>query len=198
MADRTEDAFEALLAAWHARGDSEKLYRELRRPMRQAARRGIRRITQRPPDGGDVDDVVLKAFKEVLAADPAAIRSVVGFARTVAERRGMDRGREINRDRNRIWQHAWELNELSVSQEDESAGAERERLLRRAEECMGELPESQRDVIERTVMQHQSLSDWTTARGTSYEAGRRMRIRGLQALRRCIARRLDSDLEGES
>jgi hypothetical protein len=51
---------------------------------------------------------------------------------------------------------------------------------------MGELTAQQRDVIERTVMGQESLSDWTLQRGTSYEAGRRLRARGLGALHRQI------------
>ena len=52
----------------------------------------------------------------------------------------------------------------------------------------------QRDVIEATVQRQESLSDWVAARGTSYEAGRRLRGRGIAALRRCIAdRKRNSD-----
>ena len=197
MAGQTDEEFDALVAAWHARRDSQNLYRALRDPMRQAARKGIRRISRSAPDEHDVDSVVLRAFQELLEKDPAEIRSVVGLARTVAYRRGMDRGRQINRERKQLRQHVWELNDLRVSAQDELAAADRERLLRHAEECIEELTDSQRDVIEFTVKDQKLLSDWTMARGTSYEAGRRMLTRGLQTLRRCIDRKLNNDREGE-
>ena len=70
---------------------------------------------------------------------------------------------------------------------------ERDRLLRYAEDCMDSLTAEQRDVIAATVQRQESLSNWVLARETSYEAGRRLRGRGIAALQRCIeAKRADA------
>ncbi len=98
MAGHSHDDVEDLLAAWHGHKEAEKLFAALREPMRQAARQGIRRILCRTPDEADVDDVLFKAFKEVLKADSEEIRrSLLGFAKVVACRRGMDRARSLPR-----------------------------------------------------------------------------------------------------
>jgi hypothetical protein len=187
MAGHGDDDVEDLLAAWHSHKEAEKLFVALRNPMRQAARQGIRRILHRDPDETDVDDVLFKAFKEVLeAGSEEARRSLLGFAKVVARRRGMDRARSIIREREQIKAQAWELDQRRVTAADALAAAKQERLLRYAEDCMSGLTAEQRDVIEATVQRQESLSDWVAARGTSYEAGRRLRGRGIAALRRCI------------
>jgi hypothetical protein len=167
--------------------------------MRQAARQGIRRILRRTPDEADVDDAVVKAFKEVLASDAEeAKRSPMGFAKVVAYRRGMDRARSIIREREQIKNQAWELDQRRVTTQEAAAAEERERVLRYAEDCMDSLTAEQREVIEATVQRQESLSDWVAARGTSYEAGRRMRGRGIAALRRCIEMKRAADRERSS
>jgi DNA-directed RNA polymerase specialized sigma24 family protein len=198
MAPSPRDEIERLIAAWHAAGAAKELFEALRDPMRRAARRGIRRILAETPDEGDVDDVVFKAFTEFLDKDPSGIRtSATGFACTIADRRGRDRARSIIRERERIQGNAWQIDQMLITESDEAEAAERERLFRYASECMEHLTPEQRDVIERTVQRQVSLSDWVAARGTSYEAGRRLRERGLAALRRCIDGKLDRE-RGES
>jgi hypothetical protein len=91
------------------------------------------------------------------------------------------------REREQIKNQAWELDQRRVTDADTLAAAERDRLLRDAENCMESLTAEQRDVIAATVQRQESLSDWAAARMTSYEAGRRIRVRGLAALQRCIA-----------
>jgi hypothetical protein len=199
MARHSNDDAEDLLAAWHAHGQAEELFIALRDPMRQAARQGIRRILRRTPDEADVDDAVVKAFKEVLASDAEeAKRSPMGFAKVVAYRRGMDRARSIIREREQIKNQAWELDQRRVTTQEAAAAEERERVLRYAEDCMDSLTAEQREVIEATVQRQESLSDWVAARGTSYEAGRRMRGRGIAALRRCIEMKRAADRERSS
>lgn len=199
MAGHGYDDVEDLLAAWHARKEAEKLFVALRNPMRQAARQAIRRILRRDPDEADVDDVLFTAFKEVLEADSEeARRSLLGFAKVVARRRGMDRARSIIREREQIKAQAWELDQRRVTAADALAAAKRERLLRYAEDCMSGLTAEQRDVIEATVQRQESLSDWVAARGTSYEAGRRLRGRGIAALRRCIEAKRAEDRKRNS
>lgn len=193
MAGHSDDDAEGLLAVWRAHKEAEKLFVALRGPMRQAARQGIRRVLGRVPDEADVNDALFKAFKEVLEADSEEVRrSTLGFAKVVAYRRGMDRARSIIREREQIKNQAWELDQHRVTAADVVAAAQRERLFRYAEVCMEGLTAEQRDVIEATVQRQESLSDWVAARGTSYEAGRRLRGRGIATLRRCIeAKRAD-------
>jgi DNA-directed RNA polymerase specialized sigma24 family protein len=187
MTGHSDDELEGLLAAWRTREEATELFRELRDPMRRAARRGIRRVLGNTPDPADVNDVLLKAFKEVLGADPATIeRSLLGFACTVAYRRGMDKARAIIREREKINAQAWQIEQLRIDAADEVAAAHRERLLRYAEDCMSTLTPEQRDVLEATVQRQESLSNWAATRGTTYEAGRRMRLRALAALARCV------------
>src|SRR3546814_9763904 len=97
------------------------------------------------------------------------------------------------REREQIQGNAWQIDQMLITQSDEAEAAGRERLLRYASECKDHLTPEQRDVIERTVQRQESLSDWVAARGTSYEAGRRLRERGLAALRRCIDRKLERE-----
>src|SRR5436309_12626792 len=130
MADHSDGDAEDLLAAWHVHKEAEKLFAALRDPMRQAARQGIRRILRRTPDEADVNDVLYKAFKEVLEDDSEEVRrSPLGFAKVVAYRRGMDRARSIIREREQIKNQAWELDQRRVTAVDALAAAERERLL---------------------------------------------------------------------
>jgi hypothetical protein len=199
MASHGDDDAEDLVAAWHAHKEAEKLFAALRDPMRHAARQGIRRILRRTPDEADVDDALFKAFKEVLEAESEeARRSRLGFATVVAYRRGMDRARSIIREQERIEDQAWELDQRRVTAADALAAAERERLLRYAEDCMHGLTAEQRDVIEATVQRQESLSDWVAVRGTSYEAGRRLRARGIAALQRCIKAKRAADRKRNS
>ena len=85
-----------------------------------------------------------------------------------------------------------------MTADDAFAAAQKERLVGYAEDCMDGLTAEQRDVIEATVQRQESLSDWVAARGTSYEAGRRLRSRGIAALRRCIKAKRAADREESS
>lgn len=198
MAGHRDDELEGLLTAWRTREEAAELFRELRNPMRRAARRGIRRLLGDAPDPADVDDVLLKAFKEVLGAEPEAIETMRGFASTVAYRRGMDKARSIIRAREKIKRQAWQIDQLRVDAADQVAAARHERLLGYAEDCLSTLTPEQRDVVEATVQRQESLSNWAAARGTSYEAGRRMRGRALAALERCVKGKAAAERPEES
>src|SRR5258708_6149002 len=124
MARSSDDELDRLLGAWRAGACSEDLFLALRDPMRQAARRGIRRISGRQPDEADVDDVVLRAFRELLERDAAAT-STIGLASVIAERRGMDKARALIRDRKQIERVQAELAQLNVDPEDAVAAARR-------------------------------------------------------------------------
>lgn len=152
--------------------------------MEQAARQGLRRILKDQPDDQDVHDVVIRALRELLEMDD--IRNPVSLGRRVAYLRGMDKARAIIRERTQLREGAWQIAQLWESLEDEETALRRERLLLYMKECLAELTADQREVIEVTIMQQKPLSEWTMNRGVSYEAGRRMRVRGLKALRSCI------------
>ncbi|MCZ0939160.1 MAG: hypothetical protein OXJ55_11015 [Caldilineaceae bacterium] len=108
----------------------------------------------------------------------------------------MDIARSIYRKRNHLRENAWKINQLRWSLEDEEAAAQDELLYRQAEDCLAELTPEQREVIELTVRQQKSLSEWAMRRGVSYEAARRMRERGVNSLRRCVERK-SADGDGE-
>ena len=183
MSQPGPDDAERLVVAWDSRADALEVFGHLRDPMRQAARRGLRFVLGGTPNEDDVDDVVTKAFAEVLENTSDQVkRDPVAFAKTVARLRGIDKGRAILREHKKIKELSPVVERHRVTEEDLAAAAAKEKRLQAAEEALGELTAEQRDVIERTVMGQESLSDWTLERGTSYEAGRRLRIRGLQAL----------------
>jgi DNA-directed RNA polymerase specialized sigma24 family protein len=187
MTQPGRDDPERLTVAWNSSANALEVFKELRDPMRQAARRGLRFVLSQAPNEHDVDDVVTRAFSEVLEDTSDEVkRDPVAFAKVVAHRRGVDRGRAIIRERQKVKNVLRDVDRHRVTDEDLAAAAAKERRLRAAEQAMGELTAQQRDVIERTVMGQESLSDWTLERGTSYEAGRRLRARGLEALRKQI------------
>jgi hypothetical protein len=73
------------------------LFTEVGAEMRAAARAGIRRVLRRDPDEHDVEDVVVHAFNELWRKDLSKVKSRVGLARTIARRRGLDRGDRVLR-----------------------------------------------------------------------------------------------------
>lgn len=195
MTQPGRDDAERLIVAWNLSADALEVFKEFRDPMRQAARRGLRFVLSQAPNEGDVDDVVTRAFREVLEDISDEVkRDPVAFAKVVARRRGIDRGRVIVRERERIKALEREVDRHRVTGEDLAAAAAKERRFHAAELAMNKLTAEQRDVIERTVMGQESLSDWTLERGTSYEAGRRLRARGLEALRK----RIEEDESGRT
>jgi DNA-directed RNA polymerase specialized sigma24 family protein len=177
-----------LVVAWDSRADALEMFVRLRDPMRQGARRGLRFVLGGTPNEDDVDDVVTKAFPEVLESTSNQVKDdPVAFAKTVARLRGIDRGRAIVREQKKIKELSRDVERHRVTDEDLAAAAAKEKRLQAAEKAMAGLTAEQRDVIERTVMGPETLSDWTLERGTSYEAGRRLRKRGLEALRKEIS-----------
>ena len=185
--DGPDDSHEAaFIAAWRARDDARDVFETLATPMRQAARQGMRRIGVVPHEH-DVEDVVFKAFTEYLkkaASEP--VRNPVGLAKRIANLRGRDHARAIHREREGIDDGTLAIDELSVSEEEAEGASRSEVLAQMAVECMERLTSDQRDVIEATLMEQMSLSDWASDRGRTHQAASAMRLRGLRALRRCI------------
>lgn len=158
--------------------------------MRRAARRGLRQVLSERPSEHDVDDALETAFRELLEKGPDAIKkSLRGFASAIAYRRGQDLARKLIRARERIPQANWRLEDITPTLADEQSYERREHLLERLDDCMMTLTDDQRDLIENVVKPHRSLSSWTTHRGVTYEAGRRMRNRALEKLKLCLEAR---------
>src|SRR3954452_16876321 len=152
-------------------GDVRSLYESLREGMHQNARRGIQRVLAKPPDEHRVSDVVYTAFLELLRGDPAAMTSPVGLARTIAYRRGIDEGRRILRERQRL--SSLDALDIATSLPDRReilAAAEEEALHQLVDSCLEALTTDQRAVVRATVMGGQTLSDWALTVGTSHQA----------------------------
>ena len=170
-------------------GDVRGLYESLREGMHQTARRGIQRVIATPPDEHRVQDTVYTAFIELLRGDPAAMTSPVGLAKTIAYRRGIDEGRRILRERQRI--SSIDPLEVATTLPDKReilAAAEEEALHQLVTRCLEYLTTDQRAVVRATVMGNQTLTEWALAVGTSHQAVSRQRARALDALRRCVKR----------
>lgn len=183
MSPSRRDDPERLVAAWGSRAGALEVYQQLREPMRQAARKGLRISLGGTPDEGDVDDVVARAFSEVLTADPNETkRDPVAFAKVVAYRRAIDRARVIRRERGTLDGLLPELDRVRPTDADLEEAAAREGLRQAAIDALSDLTADQREVIERTVRGQESLSNWALERGVTYEAARRMRARGLEAV----------------
>lgn len=187
--DHVEVDTEELLENWR-KGHAKRadLYRAVRKPMYQAARQGIGRITSLDPDPQDVEDVVYVAFEELERQDPAEVASLVGLAKRIAFRRGQDAGRKIIREREQMRAMMIDLivTDVPASDDEVRAAADEEVLVGHALECLDRLPEDQRDVVEATVMRRENLSDWALRKGKSHQAASRQRDRAVAALRRCI------------
>jgi DNA-directed RNA polymerase specialized sigma24 family protein len=141
------------------------------------------------PNEDDVAEILYSAFIELEKNGPeSVVKSLVGFARIITYRRGQDRGRQLNRERERqvVEEISWEELDLQVSPGEEEDEADRETLRQLALECMDTLTEGQRDVVEATIMGAQTLSDWGLEHGVSHQAAGGMRDRAVQALKRCI------------
>jgi RNA polymerase sigma factor (sigma-70 family) len=188
--DNDARALEELVERWQTGyGDVRSLYESLREGMHQSARRGIQRVLARQPDEHRVSDVVFAAFVELLRGDPAAMTSPVGLAKTIAYRRGIDEGRRILRERQRISSlDALEVAATLPDKREILAAAEEEALHQLVERCLEFLTADQREVVRATVMGSQTLSDWALTAGTSHQAVSRQRSRALEALRRCVKR----------
>lgn len=190
MDDSGTDA-EMLLLQWRqGRLDERALYAAVRRPMYQAARSGISSITSSDPNSQDTEDAVYDAFVQFRAKDPASVSSVTGLAMVIARRRGQDIGRRVVREREQIEEllaNPLAIAAVEFSDEDVRAAEEDERVLAMAEECFERLTEEQRDLVTKTIMGQEQLSDWALRKGRTHQAASRQRRRAIEAIRRCIA-----------
>lgn len=181
---------EEVFDAWRqGRAERRDLYLAVRVPMCQAASQGIASITASRPDPHDVEDAVWEAFIKLERHDPANVVSIVGLAKKIAYRRGQDTGRKIIRMREQIHELVINLiitDDPQFQDDDVRAAAAQEVLSGHALDCMEALTEEQRDVVQATIMGHESLSDWALRAGKTHQAASRQRTRALEALQRCI------------
>lgn len=188
--ERVETDDEKLLGAWRqGRAERHDLYLAVRAPMRQAASQGIASITASRPDLHDVEDALYDAFIELERQDPANVVSIAGLAKKIAYRRGQDAGRKIIRMREQIHELVINLiitDDPQFQDDDVRAAAAQEVLIGHALDCMEALTEEQRDVVQTTIMGHESLSDWALRAGKTHQAASRQRTRALRALQQCI------------
>ena len=80
--------------------------------------------------------------------------------------------------------------------QDVRAAEEDERVLRMAEGCIERLTEEQRDLVTKTIMGQEQLSDWALRKGTSHQAASRQRRRAIEAIKRCIASKRNGGTTG--
>lgn len=187
-----DDPFAALLDDWRDdRASDADLYRALSDSMRRSARRALDITLLERPNEDDVDEAVTIAFLELLRNGPGAVnRSLRGLANRIAYRRGQDVGRKLIRQREQIEDVRRELEVVAPTAVEETEHERLEQIYDQLEACMNELTDAQRDVIDSVVRGQESLSDWTSQRGVTYEAGRRMQSRALKKLKDCVMARL--------
>ena len=172
------------------------LFVEVEEAMKAGARAGIRRAAKSVPSEHDVEDVVVQAFNELWRSDRSEIKSLPGMARTIAYRRGIDRGRRVLRERRDDRALRKDLLRLS---DEESAHRQLEdaETLEIVQRCKEHLTPDQRAVVsatvEGTIDGTMPLREYAERRGTSYEACRRMVNRAIAALTRCLEAALRRD-----
>ena len=199
MDESATDAEELLLRWRQGRLDARVLYAAVREPMHQAARSGIVSIISSDPDLQDVEDAVYDAFVQLSAKDPADVSSVTGLAKVIARRRGQDIGRRVVREREQIEEllgNRLATAAVEFHDEDVRAAEEDERVLALAEECFERLTEEQRDLVTKTIMGQEQLSDWALRKSRTHQAASRQRRRAIEAIKRCIASKLGKTTTG--
>lgn len=191
---------EQLLLQWRqGQLDALVLYAAVRGPMYQSARRGISSITSSDPDPHDVEEAVHDAFLQLQDKDPADVSTVIGLARMIALRRGQDIGRRVVHEREEIQGLLANPLALAIAEfrdQDVYAAEEDERMLAMAMGCVERLTVEQRNLVVRTIMEQEQLSDWALRKGTSHQAASRQRTRAIEAIKRCIASKRSRETTG--
>lgn len=173
-----------------------ELYAEVAGPMRQSARQGLWSGLRHPPFDHDVEEVLMVAFEQLWAKDRTEVRSPVALGARIAFQRGRDRARRNRREQRRTQPtETLDLREDPI--EEPVDEVLHEMLVAILVECMQELTEPQRAVIDATLVGRlgedpMSLADWVRLEHDppkTYEAWRRQRERGVESLRRCGHRR---------
>ncbi|WP_225847331.1 hypothetical protein [Streptomyces sp. HPF1205] len=190
MDEPGSDGDELLLRWRQGRLDVRTLYAAVREPMHQSARRGISLITSSTPDPRDVEEAVADAFEKLRAKDPGEVTSVIGLARMIALRRGQDIGRRVVHEREEIRKYLADPRvdaTMDFHDEEVRAAEEDEAVLVMAADCFGCLTEEQHDLVAKTIMGQETLSDWALRNGKSHQSASRQRRRAIETIKRCIA-----------
>ena len=182
------------------------IYESLKTPLWYAAARGARRAGVQDRDA--IAEAVQQAFTEFMALDFAKVASPEGIARTIAYRRGLDRGiaarqrwkREAAMETlpaDRLRAEPGQSPGYSASAEEEFFSVEelgrQEETWRRARQCLQTLSGRQRRVIHESVMIGRTLTEIGNDLGISHTAVRKHRQKGLEMLRRCVEREQPGD-----
>jgi RNA polymerase sigma factor (sigma-70 family) len=177
------------------------IYECLKTPLWYAAARGARRVGVRDRDA--IAEAVQQAFTEFMALDFAKIASPEGIARTIAYRRGLDRGIAARQrwkkeaametlPADRLRAEPGQSPGYAASAEEEFLSFEelrrQEETWRRARRCLQSLSGRQRRVIHENVMKGRTLTEIGNDLGISHTAVRKHRQKGLEMLRRCVER----------
>ena len=201
MMDESGSDTEGLLLRWRqGRLDESTLYVAVRDPMRQAARRGIRSITSSDPDPQDVNDAVYDAFVQLKEINPAQVSSVIGLAKTIADRRGRDVGRKVVRQREQIndfLSNPVVRAAVEFHDEDVRAAEEEEERLVMVTDCIERLPEEHRDLVEHTIKGQETLSNWALRKGKSHQAASKQKRKAIEAIQRCIESKRSEGTAGQ-
>lgn len=170
------------------RPDWTAIYRVVRRPMYVAVWRCLRAC--RCYGGLSDDDVVARAFDQLMESGLEGVKSLVGTARVIAYRRAVDLVRRRNVEEPRDW--------LEKIQDDDELAAELERtedMLNRAVNLLERLSEGQRIAVVETVMKRRSCTDVAADLGVTHQAVSKLRRKGLDHLSAWLAEKESSNDE---
>ncbi len=155
--------------------DWAAIYLVVRRPMYLAVWRCLRPC--RCYGGFSDDDVVARAFDQLMGNGLEGVTSLVGTARVIAYRRAVDLVRRRNLEEPCDW--------LEQVQDDDELAAELERredMLNRATDLLERLPGRQRHAVVETVMNRRSCTDVAKDLGVSHQAVSKARNNGIEHL----------------
>jgi DNA-directed RNA polymerase specialized sigma24 family protein len=194
-------SLEALLADGQGDTNWPAIYQCLKTPLWYAAARGARRAGVR--DREAIAEAVQQAFGEFMNLDFTKVEAPERIARTIAYRRGLDRGiaarQRWNREAamevlpaDRLRAEPGQPPGYTASAEEAFFSVEelgrQEGLWERALRCLESLGARQRMVVRENVMKGRTLTDIGGELGISHTAVRKHREKGLELLRRCVGR----------
>jgi RNA polymerase sigma factor (sigma-70 family) len=170
-----DDPDRLLRDAQAGRSDCAAIYRLVRKPMYVAVWRCLRPCQSY--GGLTDDDVVARAFDELMNGGLHGATSLLGKARVIAYRRAVDVVRRRNPEECRDC--------LEDIEDDEELADELERrecLSNRAAVLLDRLPAGQRLAIVETVMKRRTCSDVAAQLDVSHQAVSKARKKGLERL----------------
>lgn len=194
-------SLETLLADGQGDVNWPAIYQCLKTPLWYAAARGVRRAGVR--DREAIAEAVQQAFGEFMNLDFEKVDAPEGIARTIAYRRGLDRGIAARQRWNkeaamevlpadRLRADPGQAPGYAASAEEAFFSVEelgrQEGLWQRALRCLESLGARQRLVIHENVMKGRTLTEIGGDLGISHTAVRKHREKGLELLRRCVGR----------